>query len=472
VIGPDAVARLKHFREYVSSTAQVEVRKAETTYAGALATVTQAVIDRDDVGLAVSELATDDPDLAQRVRSFLQDTARIQEGVKRAAAQGMQMPTHGLGPSPDADLRSVAKALRSCVGQLQVQSPALEPKVAAELKELESRVSLNEHRQAVEDEIERKKRLAAYKQCVDDTSTQPITRKSTELTKRLVTGQLRKAFQDELSKLEFKHLAVEIQPAGGAKGALYHRLVFTNAPGVAVTDVLSEGESRALSLAAFLTELSTAASSSAIIFDDPVSSLDHIWRERIARRLAGEATNRQVIVFTHDILFLRLLLDESNRQDVPCHHQYVRRDGQVGISSPDLPWIAMGVKDRIGTLRNRWQAAERLFRTADGEAYEREAREIYGLLREAGEQAVSEVLLNDVVERYRHSIETQKVRYLHDITEDDCRAVEEAMTACSRWMRGHDQPPTDGTPFPQPTNLLKCIQDLDDWVQRIRKRRK
>jgi hypothetical protein len=471
-IGPDAAARLEHFKEYVSSTAQTEVRKAETAYARDLAIVTQAVVDRDDIGLAVGELSADDPDLAQRVRTFLQDAARIQGDAKSAAAQGTQLPARGLGPSPDADLRTAAQALRDRAAQLQTQTPTMEPKAAADLKELESRAALKEHLQPVEDEIERKKRLAAYKQCLDDTSTQPITRKSTELTKRLVTDQLRKTFQDELSKLDFKHLAVEIQSAGGAKGALFHRLAFTNAPGVSVTDVLSEGESRTLSLASFLTELSTAASSSAIIFDDPVSSLDHIWRERIARRLVAEAKIRQVIVFTHDILFLRLLLDECSRQNVPSHHQYVRREGQAGVASPDLPWIAMGVKDRIATLRNRWQAAEKLSRTSGADAYEKEAREIYGLLREAWEQAVGEVLLNDVVERYRHSIETKKVRYLHDITEGDCTMVEEAITECSRWIRGHDQPPADGTPFPKPADLQKRIQDLDAWVQRIRKRRK
>lgn len=471
-IGHDAVARLEHFKEFVSSTAQAEVRKAETTYARALATVTRAVVDRDDIGLAVSELAGGDPDLAQRVQNFLQDAARIQEEVKSAAAQGTRLSSRGLGPSPDADLRTAMQALRDRVTQLQAQTSTMEPRAAAELAELESRVSFKEHLQAVEDEIERKKRLAAYRQCLDDTSTHPITRKSTELTKRLVTDQLRTTFQDELSKLDFKHLAVEIQPAGGAKGALFHRLVFTNAPGVLVTDVLSDGESRTLSLASFLTELSTAISSSAIIFDDPVSSLDHIWRERIGRRLVAEATARQVIVFTHDILFLRLLLDECNRQNVSCHHQYVRREGQAGISSPDLPWIAMGVKDRIGTLRKRWQEAEKLFRTAGADTYEHEARDIYGLLREAWEQAVSEVLLNDVVERYRHSIETHKVRHLHDITQDDCRMVDDAMTECSRWMRGHDQPPANGAPFPKPADLQKCVQDLDDWVQRIRKRRK
>ena len=236
-------------------------------------------------------------------------------------------------------------------------------------------------------------------------------------------------------------------------------------------EVLSEGESRTLSLAAFITEFSPASSDSAIIFDDPVSSLDHIWRQRIARRLVAEAKRRQVIVFTHDIVFLRLLLDECSQQETECHHQYVRRDGQAGIASPDLPWFAMNIKERIGVLRNRWQAAEKLSRTSSPEAYEAEARSIYGLMREAWEQATSEVLLNDVVQRYRPSIETQKVRFLHDITEEDCKTVEGAMGECSRWMLGHDQAAADGTPFPKPEELRKRIDELDKWVQVIRKRR-
>src|SRR5439155_25135954 len=121
----------------------------------------------------------------------------------------------------------------------------------------------------------------------------------------------------------------------------------------------------------FLTELSTAPTKSAIIFDDPVSSLDHIWRERIAKRLVSESKERQVIVFTHDILFLRFILDECQRQEITCHHQYIRREGEAGICSSDLPWIAMGTKDRIGRLRDRWQAADKTFRTLGAEAYER-----------------------------------------------------------------------------------------------------
>jgi AAA domain len=365
----------------------------------------------------------------------------------------------------------MAKALEDRASQLENKGTSFDPKLAAELKELEARVLLADGIAAVLAEVERKKRLAAYRQCIDDTSTATITRKSTELTKELVTDQLRSAFQDELAKLDFTHLALEVQPAGAAKGSNFHRLVFSNAPSVSVVEVLSEGESRTLSLAAFLTELSTASSQSAIIFDDPVSSLDHIWRERIARRIVVEAKRRQVIVFTHDLLFLRLLLDESAKQGVPCENQYVRREGQAGVLSPDLPWLAMPIKERIGKLRVLWQAAEKTHRTSGQDAYESAAREIYGFLREAWERAITEVLLNDVVERYRPSIETKKLRFLHDITKGDCETVEKEMGDCSRWLRGHDQAAADGTPVPAPAALKERIDELEKWTKAVKQRR-
>ncbi|MCU1287169.1 MAG: hypothetical protein JWO13_3519 [Acidobacteriales bacterium] len=363
------------------------------------------------------------------------------------------------------------KKLQGRAAELETEKVVFDPKLESELRELEAKLSLREGLAVVLGEIERKKQLGAYRQTLDDTNTTLITRKSTELTKELVTDNLRDGFRDELQKLDFKHLLVDVHAAGGSKGALFHRLAFTNAPGVSVGEVLSEGESRTLALAVFLTELSTAAAKSAIIFDDPVSSLDHNWRERIARRLVAEAGKRQVIVFTHDILFLRLLLNEAEAQSVPCEKQYVRRDEQVGICSPDLPWIAMLVKDRIGKLRVRWQEAEKLQRTVGNEAYEGVARDIYGLLRETWEKAISEVLLNEVVERYRPSIETHRLRPLHDISEEDISTVDKEMTECSRWIRGHDHPPADGTPFPNPSELKERIDNLDAWIKAIRKRR-
>ncbi len=472
-LGPDVASRLRHFHEYVSSTAQAEVRSAEAAHRKKVAGFSDAVIEREDQGPVLAELVADEPDLGQGVRNYLRDARRCQERVALAISASRALPTAGLPGSPEAEIRAAAKVLRDRATQLRAQASPMEAKSQSELTELESRVLLRTNQQAVLQDIERRKRLAAYSECLDDTSTQAITRKSSELTKRLVTDQLRSVFQDELAKLKFTDLAVEIQSAGGTRGALFHHLVFTGVPGVAVTDVLSEGESRALSLAAFLTELSTSTTRSAIIFDDPVSSLDHIWRERIAARLVAEAQGRQVIVFTHDLFFLRTLEDEAARVGVPCEHQYVRREGhEAGICAADLPWVAMVTRKRIAVLHNRWQAAEKIARDSGKEAYERDARDIYGLLRETWEQALSEVLLADVVARYRFSIETRKARVLHDITKEDCDALDEGMSDASRWMRGHDQPLANGTPFPSALDLKKRIDDLDAWVSGIVKRRR
>ena len=68
-------------------------------------------------------------------------------------------------------------------------------------------------------------------------------------------------------------------------------------------EILSEGEYRCVALAGFMAELATNDSDSGIIFDDPVSSLDHLHREAIAKRLAAEGRSRQMIVFTHDLPF-------------------------------------------------------------------------------------------------------------------------------------------------------------------------
>lgn len=470
-IAEDAEARLHHLAEYVASTAQAQVREAERAHATALAAVRGTEIRRPEMDLVIEEVRGQDSALAEEMDAFLSAAAAIQKAALAASEQATSGPASALEEGPEARLGSAAAGLRERAKELLAQKRAMPPDAAAELKELEARSTLGTHLKVVVSEIERQKRLAAYDQCLADTSTGAITRKSTELTSRLVTDQLAAGFKDELRRLEFNHLAVEVRAAGGAKGSLFHRLVFSNAPGVAVTNVLSEGESRALSLAAFLAELRTAPSRSAIIFDDPVSSLDEAWRERIARRLVAEAADRQVIVFTHDLLFLRFLIDEAKRQEIECSHQYVRREGEAGICSADLPWIAMSTNDRIGRLRSRWQAAEKLFRTDPG-SYEPDARDIFGLLREAWERATTEVLLNDVVERYRHSIETQRVRKLPDITIDDYKALEAGMTECSRWMRGHDQAPADGTPFPTPAALKKSIDDLDGWVKAIRNRRR
>jgi hypothetical protein len=236
--------------------------------------------------------------------------------------------------------------------------------------------------------------------------------------------------------------------------------------------VVSEGEQRCLSIAAFFAELSTADDPSGIVFDDPVSSLDYRWREGVARRLVQEAKTRQVIVFTHDVVFLLLLKQFSEEEGVEQLDQHVRQLSKgAGVCAEELPWVAMPVKKKIGHLKNEWQAADKLFRDGHQAAYEKEAKYLYGLLREAWERALEEVLLGGVVERFRPGIQTQQIGTIADITAEDCQTLDAAMTKCSKWLPGHDQAAAARAPVPEPAELGSDIGALESWVATIHKRR-
>ena len=199
-IGAEAATRLKHFAEYVSSEAQAALKRAETKFTGVLSEIRGTVVERSDTTLAVSEVAADDADLAQRIKTFLGESVRLQDAVKEGAEDPASFPATGVGTGPVTELRVAATAIQSRAAQLETAGTVFDPALSAELRELEARVALADGLAVILEEIERKKRLAAYRQCIDDTSTQPITRKSTELTKELVTDQLRNTFQDELTK--------------------------------------------------------------------------------------------------------------------------------------------------------------------------------------------------------------------------------------------------------------------------------
>ena len=176
-------------------------------------------------------------------------------------------------------------------------------------------------------------------------------------------------------------------------------------------------EQRCLSIAAFFAELSTADDRPGIVFDDPVSSLDYRWREAVARRLVQEARSRQVIVFTHDIVFLLLVKQFAEEFQILQLDRHLRHLSKgAGVCANELPWVALPVRKKIGYLNNEWQSIDKLFRDGHQAAYEKEAKYLYGSLREAWERGLEEVLLGGIVERFRPGVQTQHIGIIADIT--------------------------------------------------------
>jgi energy-coupling factor transporter ATP-binding protein EcfA2 len=102
----------------------------------------------------------------------------------------------------------------------------------------------------------------------------------------------------------------------GEKGVTYYYLKLKDClvPKTEVLEIISEGEFNAVAIAAFLAEISLSPTKSGVVFDDPVSSLDHLIREKIAEQLVEIAKDRQVIVFTHDLFFLVTLIEIAERK--------------------------------------------------------------------------------------------------------------------------------------------------------------
>ena len=59
---------------------------------------------------------------------------------------------------------------------------------------------------------------------------------------------------------------------------LLFRIQFVGKDGVRIAKVLSDGEHQFVAFAAFLAELATADSTSAIVIDEPAAALDHVHR--------------------------------------------------------------------------------------------------------------------------------------------------------------------------------------------------
>ena len=467
--------RLRQFEAFVSSTTERELRQVREDFARLRRSFTDLKTTTEATDETLKEIRIEHEPVADAISAALATNDNRRKAVVLALTE-------------DKDLAVDCPALASVASEADALTEQIEARVktlrtsatgetrkrmTAEAQELRVRKLLAQHEPLVLNEIERRKKIAAYGLCINDTTTNAITQKSTAVTKTAVSQKLKQSFKDELTNLAFRHVEVELKEAGGADGVLYHKLLLTRAPGVELPRVVSEGEQRCLSIAAFFAELSTADDPSGIVFDDPVSSLDYKWREGVARRLVQEAKTRQVVVFTHDVVFLLLLGQFAEEQGVAQLDQHVRQLSKgAGICEEELPWVAMPVKKKIGYLKNEWQAADKLFRDGEQATYEKEAKYLYGLLREAWERALEEVLLGGIVERFRPSVQTQHIGTIADIKPEDCQTLDAAMTKCSKWLPGHDQAAAARAPVPESAELQADIDALENWVAAIHRRRR
>ena len=420
----------------------------------------------DDV--TISEIKALDPQLANDAKAFEESLAVRKEAIKVAVISHQWEDTIQDFVSPALRLQVLADKLSA---EAETLEKASDEKARAVIQkqfiELDARVRLSQIKDSVVLAVARLIHQAKLKQCQSAVKTTAISRKAAELAEKVVSQELAESLDREFKLLGVGALHVSLHSRSG-KGKALHKLKLELPQSHNPAEILSEGEQRAIAIGSFLAEVGLSGGKGGIVFDDPVSSLDHRRRERVARRLTEEAARRQVIIFTHDIYFLCLLAEEAKLAAVPIATQSLTRRAEgFGVADSELPFEGKRTGKRIKALKAQHQAIAKLHRDGEEQEHYKQTVDAYFRLRMAWERAVEEVLLREVVLRFRKGVETQKLAGV--VVEDgDYAQVYAGMTKCSNYA--HDKSMQGGVAVPDPDELLDDIVALDSWRESIEKR--
>src|SRR5690606_31591904 len=146
-------------------------------------------------------------------------------------------------------------------------------KLASEKANLEDRKTLAANKSKL---VTRRDLLViddAYSKALADVQTRGITQRANELLDTHLTTAVVTRLDTERAHFDITHLNVGLARKSGQTKAEFEVDPKTKLTKV-TSEILSEGEQRALALAGFLTEVALTDGSGPIIIDDPVSSLD------------------------------------------------------------------------------------------------------------------------------------------------------------------------------------------------------
>ena len=267
-----AVHRLKQFEAFVTSTTERELQRIRENFARLRKAFVELRTTTEAVEETLKEIHIEHEAVANAITAALAANERRRTAVVAALTDDKDLATNTPAfVSIVYETEALAEEVEARIKTLRASATDETRKhMTAEVQDLRARKFLATHQQTVLDDIERRKKYAACGLCIEETKAHAITQKSSAVTKTVVSKRLKQSFNDELINLSFSHIEVELKELGGADGVFYHKLAFTRAPGVDLPKVVSEGEQRCLSIAAFFAELSTADELSGIVFDDPV----------------------------------------------------------------------------------------------------------------------------------------------------------------------------------------------------------
>lgn len=467
-LNAEAADRLMRFQTFIAGTLARAVDTATAAATAAHATLPDITRLRSaDFSARVAQVRARDATLGDLINRWITSAvARYTRAVAILTGQALAEACDAL-PDVTAALKAFsAGAASEAKFLVQAADVAGRAAMQQELAELEDRKILSLHVDRLKARRDLLAKEALYSTALADANPAGITKKANDLIDTHLTEAVRARFDAERETFEINHLKVSLTRKSGQTKA--H---FQTDPGTSMVrstaEFLSEGEQRALALAAFLTEVGVTEGAGPIVIDDPVSSLDRQRGQKVAARLVEEAQGRQVIVFTHDLIFFNDICREADRRGVPCATTALFSDTkQAGQVDPaGVIWQGLPVKKRLNLIKQDFAPLRKLHQTSPGD-YERHLKNLYGRLRDTYERIVEECLFQNVIRRGVDRVETQKLRMVQ-ISDAIANRFHVGMTKANTFS--HDNPESETVVTPKPEEFEKDLMYIQSLIDDIAK---
>lgn len=341
--------------------------------------------------------------------------------------------------------------------------------IRRKLNSLQARKWLSEHRAAIDEDVTRLKLLNQIKAAKKSADTTVLSRKKGELAEALITDAFVQRFKAELKALGASQVKVELVKSKVSKGRVLHKLQLRGASQNGLADVLSEGENRIVSIAAFLADVTGKNNQAPFIFDDPISSLDQSYEEAVVQRLIELSKDKQVIVFTHRLSLLGTVRYFAEKKTIKPDVVSIRSaDWGTGEPAP-IPLSQNDIKTALNTLMNqRYQDAKKASENGEFEYAEILLKSICSDFRILVERSIENDLLCGVVQRFQRPVNTLKLKEMAKLKDVDCNLLDSLMTKYSGFE--HSQPTESPVELPKPDDLLADMTSLKTWREEYLKR--
>ncbi|TLX20760.1 AAA family ATPase [Thermomonas fusca] len=471
-LAESARERLNRFRTYIASEAATALNTADTALSNAAQKVAQGITEVIDEA-TLGDLQELDATIADLIEVHRNAWSARQKWTAQAYATGnWSCPRPIPAPQPALSAALAEKATACLAKAVELRAAKDQTRIQAltdEKTNLTAKRGLAAALPLVEQYVQDARKVRHLRSLEDQLQTKTLSVRITRMSQQHITEELLQAMRQELLWLGARTLKPALK-SRTQYGENMISLTLENTSSPPGT-ILSEGEQRAMGLAMFLAEVQLRADKSTLVFDDPSTSLDHRFRKRMARRLVDLAKERQVVVFTHDAVFLTELRMAANGQElVPTLKTVEWADQRPGAIIEGLAWENEKFFSQLDRIQKEAIDLARNCNDQLNDAESRKVRSLYAMLRGALERGIREIVLYDTVHPFADQVKIENVGAVIGFSLDDWKSIVELHDECSGVIAAHDTPSDSQQEIPHPSELVEKLKAIRPVFEGCKKR--